>query len=145
MSQSHTEANAVRDASNQFYSALEELLNGEASSMADIWSHKDDVTTMHSTGGREEGWEAVNGSWEGFAAACTDGTVARTDQVIRVTGGLACELCTESMSVTFAGEPISLEYRATNVYRKENGEWKIVHHHVDFDAELVEQLENMGT
>jgi ketosteroid isomerase-like protein len=122
----------VRTASDQFYQALEEVANGDARSMADVWSRGDDVTTMHPIGGREEGWEAVEGSWEGVASASADGTITRTDQVVRVTGDLAYELCTESLSWTFGGEPMSLEGRATNVYREENGEWKIVHHHAEF-------------
>ena len=134
----------VRVASDQFYSALEAMANGDASSMADIWSHEDDVTTMHPIGGREEGWEAVRGSWEGVASASSDGTVTRSDQVIRVIGNGAYELCTESVSWTFAGEPMSLEGRATNAYRKENGEWRIVHHHADLNAEFAEMVANMG-
>jgi ketosteroid isomerase-like protein len=46
--------------------------------------------------------------------------------------------------MTFAGEPISLENRATNVYRKENGEWKLVHHHADLDAEFAERVATTG-
>jgi ketosteroid isomerase-like protein len=134
----------VRAASDRFYSALEAMANGDASAMAEIWSHEDDVTTMHPIGGREEGWEAVNGSWTGVAAASTDGTLTRADQVIRVIGNSAYELCTESVSMTFAGEPMSLEGRATNVYREENGEWKIVHHHADLNAEFAEMVANMG-
>ena len=134
----------VRSASDQFYSALEAMANGDASFMADIWSHENDVTTMHPVGGREEGWDAVSGSWEGVAAASADGTVTRSDQIIRVIGDTAYELCTESASMTFAGEPIALEHRATNVYRRENGEWKIVHHHADLDAEFAEMVANMG-
>jgi ketosteroid isomerase-like protein len=134
----------VRAASDQFYGALEAMANGDASSMGDIWSHEDDVTTMHPIGGREEGWEAVRGSWEGVASASTDGTVTCTDQVVRVTGNAAYELCTESVSWTFAGEPMSLEGRATNVYRRENGAWKIVHHHADLNAEFAEKVANMG-
>jgi uncharacterized protein (TIGR02246 family) len=134
----------VRAASDQFYGALEAMANGDAGSMADIWSHDDDVTTMHPIGGREEGWDAVRGSWEGVAAASTDGTLTRSDQAIRVIGDSAYELCTESVSWTFAGEPMSLEGRATNVYRKEKGEWKIVHHHADLDAEFTEIVANMS-
>jgi ketosteroid isomerase-like protein len=134
----------VRATSDQFYSALEAMTNGDASSMADVWSHEDDVTTMHPIGGREEGWEAVSGSWEGVAAASTDGTVSRTDQVIRVIGNGAYELCTESVSMTFADEPMSLEGRATNVYRKEKGEWRVVHHHADLNAEFADKVANMG-
>lgn len=144
MSKSHTEADAVRTASDQFYDALEEMANGDASAMADVWSHEDDVTTMHSIGGREEGWEAVEGSFEGVASASADGTITRTDQLVRVTGDLAYELCTVSASMTFAGEPISMEPRETNVYRKEHGEWKLVHHHADLDAEFAEMVANMG-
>ena len=134
----------VRAASDQFYGALEAMANGDASSMADVWSHEDDVTTMHPIGGREEGWAAVSGSWEGVAAASTDGTVTRTDQVIRVIGNAAYELCTESVSMTFAGEPMSLEGRATNVYRKEKGEWRVAHHHADLNAEFADKVANMG-
>lgn len=68
------------------------------------------------------------------------GEVTRTDQLVRVTGDLAYELYTESASMTLAGDPLSLEGRATNVYRKENGEWKVVHHH----AEFAELIANMG-
>ncbi|MFC6939049.1 YybH family protein [Salinirubellus sp. GCM10025818] len=145
MSSKHVTAEAdVRAASDQFYSALEEMANGDAGSMADIWSHEDDVTTMHPIGGREEGWDAVRESWEGVASSSADGTVTRTDQIIRVIGNSAYELCTESASMTFGAEPISLEGRATNVYRKENGEWKVVHHHADLDTEFAEKVANMG-
>ena len=144
MNPSQTEVDEIRAASDQFYDALEALLNGDAGPMAEIWSHEDDVTTMTELGGREEGWDAISGSLEGVAAAATDGTATRKDQLIRVTGDLAYELCTESLSATLAGEPISWEHRATNVYRKENGEWKIVHQHADLDAELAEKVADMG-
>jgi ketosteroid isomerase-like protein len=143
MSRSNTDADAVRDVSDQFYNALDEMANGDASAMADVWSHEDDVTTMHPIGGREEGWDAVKGSWEGVASMSEGGEVTRMDQVIRVTGDLAYELCTESASMTIADDELSLEGRATNVYRKENSEWKIVHHHADFHAEFAEMIANM--
>ncbi|MFC7070875.1 YybH family protein [Halobaculum lipolyticum] len=134
----------VRAASDRFYGALEEMANGDAGSMAAVWSHEDDVTTMHPIGGREEGWEAVRGSWEGVAAASTDGSVTRSNQVVRVVGDAAYELCEESASMTFAGDPVSIHTRATNVYRKEGGEWKVVHHHADLDAEFAELVANVG-
>ncbi|MBX0298011.1 YybH family protein [Haloarcula nitratireducens] len=144
MNPSQTETDAVRAASDQFYDALDEMANGNASAMADVWSHEDDVTTMHPIGGREEGWDAVKGSWEGVASMSEGGEVTRTGQLIRVTSDLAYELCTESASMTIAGDQLSLEGRATNVYRKENGEWKAVHHHADLDAQLAEKVANMG-
>jgi hypothetical protein len=47
----------VRKASEQFYSALNRMLNGDAGPLADIWSHSASVTTLHPLGGREVGWE----------------------------------------------------------------------------------------
>jgi ketosteroid isomerase-like protein len=139
-----TAENDVRAASDRFYSALEAMANGDASDMADVWSHDDDVTAMHPIGGRETGWAAVLGSFEGVAQASADGTVTRSDQDIHVVGDSAYELCTESASWTFAGEPMSLDGRTTNVYRKEAGEWKIVHHHADIHADFAEMGANMA-
>ncbi len=55
--------NDVRQASAQFYAALNSMANGDASSMPDIWSHSATVTTMHPIGGREVGWEEVKEPW----------------------------------------------------------------------------------
>jgi ketosteroid isomerase-like protein len=145
MSHSHTETDAVRAASEQFYDALDAMAKGDASAMAACWSHADDVTTMHPIGGREEGWEAVKDSWEGVASMSEGGEVTRTDQHIQVTGDLAYELCTESASMAIAGEQLSLSGRATNVYRKEKGQWNVVHHHADFHAGFAEIIANIGS
>ena len=134
----------VRAVSDRFYSALDGMANGDASAMGDVWSHADDVTTMHPIGGREEGWDAVKGSWEGVASASSDGTVTRSDQVVRVVGDVAYELCTESASMTLAGDEVSVDGRATNVYRREGSEWKLVHHHADYDAAFADIAANIG-
>ena len=65
----------VRAASQKFYWALNRMLNGDAGSMGDIWSHSATVTTMHPIGGREVGWDQVRGSWEQVAQLTTEGQV----------------------------------------------------------------------
>lgn len=133
----------VRAASERFYGALERMANGDAGPMSEVWSHGDDVTTMHPIGGREEGWEAVRGSWEGVADIAEDGTVTTSDQLVRVVGDCAYELVTEHASMSLAGRPVSVEVRATNVYRLEDGEWKVVHHHTDTSPEFIELLQEL--
>lgn len=137
-----TEA-AVREASDRFYAALNRMANGDAEPMAAVWSHRDDVTTMHPIGGREVGWNEVEGPWQAVADVASDGTVTRVDQLVRVDGELAYELATEKVSMSLAGKPVESEVRATNVYRLEDGEWKIVHHHTDADPEMIEILEQL--
>ena len=53
----------VRKASEQFYAALNRMLNGDAAPLTAIWSHGPAVTTMHPIGGRQLGWDEVRGSW----------------------------------------------------------------------------------
>ena len=76
----------VRAASDKFYSALNRMLNGDASLLGDIWSHSATVTTMHPIGGREVGWDQVRGSWEQLAQLATQGQVRLSDQFIQAAG-----------------------------------------------------------
>ena len=42
-----------------------------------------------------------------------------------------------------AGEEVAFEDRVTNVYRRESGTWKIVHHHTDISAPMMEILKRL--
>jgi SnoaL-like domain len=57
----------VRQASQQFYAALNRMRNGDAGPMTAVWAHRPDVTTMHPVGGREVGWEQIRPVWEQLA------------------------------------------------------------------------------
>lgn len=135
--------NEVREASAQFYAALNSMVNGDAGPLADIWSQSKDVTTMHPIGGREVGWDEVKGSWEQVAAIATDGQVEMTDQLIRVSDGMAYEEGIERGHAMMAGERVSIEQRATNIYRREGGSWKIVHHHADLSPAMLDVLKRL--
>src|SRR5437868_14537977 len=126
-----TVENEVRAASTKFYSALHRMLNGDAGSLADIWSHSPTVTTMHPIGGCEGGWDQVRGSWEQVAQRTTEGQVKLSDQFIQVAGDAAYGLGVEHGQFTLAGQQVTGDCRVTNIYRRESGAWKIVHHHTD--------------
>jgi ketosteroid isomerase-like protein len=100
----------VRTASDQFYAALNSMVNGDARPMADIWSHADTVTTMHPIGGRQVGWADVKASWAGVADLSTRGSVALTDQQIRVMGDVAYEVGVEHVDMTLAGDRFQGEF-----------------------------------
>jgi len=135
--------NEVRQASEQFYAALNRVGNGDASSMPDIWSHSATVTTMHPLGGREVGWDEVKGPWEQVAQLCSDAQFNLSDQLIQVSGDMAYEVGLEQGQFTLAGEPIAIDHRVTNIYRRENGAWKIVHHHSDVAPAMVAVLSRL--
>src|SRR3712207_7687668 len=72
----------VRQASEQFYAALNSTLNGDSGPMEEIWSHSSDVSAMHPFGGRMLGWEEVRTSWEQAAQAFSGGQVALDEMVV---------------------------------------------------------------
>lgn len=131
-------ADDVRAASQRFYAALNEMANGNASSMAATWSHAADVTAMHPIGGRQVGWDAVRASFEGVSQAATEGAITLKDQLVRVAGDVAWEMGTEQGHFKLAGEPIAIEHRVTNIYQRESGGWKLVHHHTDVSPTMLD-------
>ncbi|WP_460452249.1 YybH family protein [Alsobacter sp. SYSU BS001988] len=122
---------ALRAASRYFYSALSRMVQGDASALWEAWSHADDVSAMHPIGGRNIGWRAVKQSWEQLARVAGGGHARIEDQVFHVMDHVALELGHERGSAIFGGHPIAIDWRVTNVYRRENGAWKVVHHHTD--------------
>ena len=133
----------VLQASKQFYAALNRMLAGDTGPLANIWSHSPAVTSMHPIGGREVGWEKVGDSFKQVAGLASGGEVGLNDQRIEVDGNMAYEVGTEKGQATFAGQKVSIEHRVTNVYRKEAGAWKMVHHHTDISPAMLDVIKSL--
>jgi ketosteroid isomerase-like protein len=133
----------VRQASDRFYAALNQGLTGDTSEIFNSCSHADDVTTMHPLGGRQTGWPEVSGSWEMAVNAVSGGSVAVSDlQITLLADDSAYTTGTETASATVGGTPVSFSGRCTNVYRREDGVWKVVHHHVDLLPDVALTFQN---
>lgn len=129
---SQDEADAVLAANAEFYTALNALFTGEIDPMVAVWSHADDVTYMGPTGGFEHGWSAVLQDWQGQAAMKLGGRVEPTDVRVVVAGDLAVLSLREQGENTNAqGQVEAVMLRATNIFRKEGGAWKMIGHHTD--------------
>ncbi len=135
--------NEVRKASEQFYAAVNRMANGDAGSLSEIWSHSAAVTAMHPIGGRQVGWEKVRESFQQVAQIASEGRVKLDDQMIQVTGDLAYELGVERGQATLAGQQVTLDQRVTNIYRREAGSWKVVHHHTDVSPAMLDVLKRL--
>jgi ketosteroid isomerase-like protein len=128
----------IRQASARFYAALNSMLAGDMDPMADAWSHGATVTAMHPIGGRQVGWDPVRESFAQVSAISSGGHVSLADQFIQVAGDAAYELGVEQGEGTLAGQSVAIDHRVTNVYRREGGTWKMVHHHTDLSPAMVE-------
>ncbi len=133
----------VKGASSKFYEGLSRMAAGDAGQLSDIWSHSETVTTMHPIGGEQIGWSAVKESFEQVAGLASSGYVEIADQSIQTGGDLAYELGTERGQFKLAGETITIDQRVTNIYRREGGEWKLVHHHADISPAMLGVLERL--
>ncbi len=135
----------IKAASAKFYAGLNRMGNGETGALADSWSHASTVTAMHPIGGREVGWDAVNNSFDQVAGLATDANIALKDQRIQVFGDLAYEIGVEYGTFKMAGRNVEMEHRVTNIYRRESGEWKVVHHHTDTSPAMLAVLAQIQT
>jgi ketosteroid isomerase-like protein len=122
----------VSEAAEQFYSALNAMFTGDLEPMKEVWSHEDDVTYMGPGGGFRVGWAQVLADWEAQAAMKLGGEVKPKDMRITVGRDLAVVSNYEiGENVDSEGKPRKVEIRATNLFRKEDGKWKMIGHHTD--------------
>ena len=120
-----TEIARVLEANREFYAALERRNFGE---METCWSHGDDVACTHPGWHRLDGWEEVSRSWQAIFANSRPWRVRCEGERAIVDGELAVVFCLENLEAIGAqGDPARMQ--ATNVFRRENETWKMVHHH----------------
>lgn len=125
-------AEAVLTAAQGFYSALNTMFTGELGPMKEVWSHADDVTYMGPAGGSHFGWQQVLTEWEAQAALKLGGKVEPKEMHITVGRDLAIASNYEvGQNVTADGKIQKVTIRATNLFRNENGKWKMIGHHTD--------------
>ncbi len=122
----------VRQATAQFYAALNDLFQGELDPMKEVWSHADDVTYMGPAGGMQLGWDEVLQNWASQAALRLRGMI-RPEKMQSIVGQqVAVTTCFEvGENINADGRPQKVSIRATNTFRKENGRWKMIGHHTD--------------
>ena len=111
--------------------AEEALHNGDAAPRLAIWSKKDPVTVFgawKSASGQEEVRELFRHLEDRFSD-CTSYSfeIVAAD----VVGDMAYTVGYEHTEASVGGEPRRYTLRATQIYRREDGEWKVAHRHGD--------------
>ena len=123
---------AVRTAAERFYAALNAMFTGDLEPMKEVWSHADDVTHMGPSGGFRVGWAEVLADWQTQAALKLGGEVRSSDMRLTVGRDLAVVSNFEvGENAGSDGRPLVVQIRATNLFRNEGGEWKMIGHHTD--------------
>jgi ketosteroid isomerase-like protein len=120
---------------NTLYEAELALHNGDAAPRRALWSRNEPVSVLGA-------WRNANGQDEleelfaSLARSFSDCTSYEFElQAYDVVGDMAYTAGLEHTSASVDGQPRSYTLRATQVYRREGGEWKVAHRHGDTVAE----------
>ena len=113
--------------------AEEALHNGDVEPRLQLWSRKDPVTLAGAAGMTRSGWDEVSDTFREVAAQFSNCQVYRFELVAAsVSGDLAYTFGYEYTEVSRNGGPVKPnELRVTHTYRREDGDWRIVHRHAD--------------
>lgn len=121
----------IGNAGQEFYNALNSMFQGDISAMEQLWSHSNDVTYLGPQGGMLIGWDQVSKAWKKQAEMKLQGTVNPQDIHIIQDGNIAIMQCYEVGQNQVAGKNEQVRIRAVNIFRKENGKWKMISHQTD--------------
>ncbi|MFB9684324.1 YybH family protein [Amycolatopsis plumensis] len=106
--------------------------DGDPEPRAALWSRADPVSLFGAWLPIRTGWAEVGEAFKRVAAQFADSSDYRFEVVAAgASGDLAYTIGFEHNTVSINGRPTTYTLRATHVYRRENGEWKIVHRHAD--------------
>ena len=112
--------------------AEEAIHNGDPEPRLAMWSRNDPVTVLGAVK-NARGWDEVSQLFRWLGSGFSDCASYRFDLIAAgVSGDLAYTVGYEHTSVSWDGVPLEpYTLRVTHVYRREDGEWKIVHRHGD--------------
>jgi ketosteroid isomerase-like protein len=118
-----------------FEAGISRFINGDASLWKRNASHREDVTIMGAWGAYEKGWSEAAPRYDWAAARMREsGAHVQIEYIAsEVSGGLAYTVAIERshVLVTGAAVPAPMALRVTHLFRREAGEWKLVHRHAD--------------
>ena len=123
---------SLTDAAEAFYAAGNQMLAGDLSGFEAIWSEADDISHLGPTGAICIGRAAVMEEFAKEAAMGFEGTLRAEDRQFVESPEMGYLICVErTRGMTKAGESITVDIRATTIFRREAGDWRVVHHHTD--------------
>ncbi len=111
--------------------AEQAMHNGDAEPRLALWSHQDPVT-LYGAKLTGSGWADLEPKFREVASWFAD-SVAYEFEVVAAgaSGDLAYTVGYEHNQVKVDGQPRTYTLRVTHVYRREDGQWRIVHRHAD--------------
>jgi ketosteroid isomerase-like protein len=110
------------------------MANGDSNRWEALFSQRDDVTLGNPFGPFVRGWQDVVATAAAAATRYRDGEVLGFDRAgTYVSNDLACIAEVERFRAKVGGSDdlATIALRVSSTFRRENGQWKLVHRHAD--------------
>ena len=117
-----------------YHRAVGAFVQGDLEPQKRLWSRRDDITLANPLGPPARGWEQVAQALERAVAQIREGEALGSERIAEVaTADLAyiVEIERARLKVGGADEFASVSLRVTTIFRREDGEWRLVHRHAD--------------
>jgi ketosteroid isomerase-like protein len=110
------------------------MYNGDPGPMIDYWADSDDITLFGGWGPIEKGHKPVTDTMRWVGSRFTGADAVDLEHTVAASSGdLAYTVGFERSHVSIDGGPMrDAVLRVTHIYRRIEGDWKLVHRHADF-------------
>ena len=118
----------------RLYAAMAKVANGDVSEIKRLYSLTADATSFYGWGGYEKGDEAVAKRWDWAGQQFRGGSVQHEN----ITTVITPEMFYTTDLETFSDQNVAgvegltgWSNRVTHIFRRERGEWRLIHRHAN--------------
>ena len=123
---------SVSEAIARLHAAMARVAMGDVSAIKALYSRGADATSFFGWGGYERGWDAVEKRWDWAGRQFKGGSVSYENLTTVVTQDMFLVTDIETYSnqrMAGVAGVTGWSNRVTHVFRREGGEWRLVHRH----------------
>ncbi len=113
------------------HDALRKHTGGDPRPFLELWSRAEDVSLMGGVGGHQVGIDNVTELLTAAAETLNYETWSAENLAIGFGETLGFTVELERLTRHIDGEEEEMRLRATSIYRRENGAWRVIHRHGD--------------
>jgi ketosteroid isomerase-like protein len=122
---------ALEEFIGRCHEAITQQSQGHPEPFLELWSRADDVSIMAAIGGYQVGFDEVSKLLTAASKTQSFETWSAENLATIVADDLAFSVELEHYGRHVDGEEEEMTLRATQIYRREDGDWKVIHRHGD--------------
>jgi ketosteroid isomerase-like protein len=118
----------------RLHAAMAKVANGDISEIKRLYSHSADATSFYGWGGYEKGEQAVTKRWDWAGQQFRGGKVRHENVTTVITPEMFYTTDIETFSeqnVAGVEGTTGWSNRVTHIFRREGGEWRLIHRHAN--------------